>query len=166
VQGIGSGADAAASVLGGLVHYQMHPMLAEKILFTQPLTAIYAGYKTKTADVLRKVSHAFHTQPELFKHLCQAIGACSTQGLQAIRNQDWKALGAVMDVQQGLLEALGVITSDLSEIVYKLRKTETILGVKISGAGLGDCIIGLGQSIDKNQIPIAVGQQGAACEKV
>jgi mevalonate kinase len=177
VQGTGSGADVAASVLGGMVAYQMQPLQAEKISFNQPLTAVYAGYKTPTVTAINKVQTAFAQQPELFTVLCKAIGTCAIQGLQAVRNEDWTALGKVMDVQHGLLQALGVVTTDLNDITERLRAVDSIHGAKISGAGLGDCILGLGILADKNipasfqtnntpVIALSVGQEGARCEKI
>jgi mevalonate kinase len=172
VQGLGSGADVAACVLGGIVSYKMQPMLAEKISHQYPLTAVYAGYKTPTVDVVKKVKTSFEQQPELFQQLCEAIDACAVQGAQFVRDQNWQGLGKMMNTQQGLMESLGVNTPQLSRIVHDLRGKPDVLGSKISGSGLGDCVIALGKIADftcldqEKLIPVAITSTGVCCEEI
>ena len=42
------------------------------------------------------------------------------------------------------MEDLGVCDDTLSDIVTTLRSMPDILGTKISGSGLGDCVLGIG----------------------
>jgi mevalonate kinase len=175
VQGLGSGADIAACVLGGVIAYKMQPLQIEKLAYQPLLTAVYAGYKTPTVEVVKQVTRKFISYPKLFKQLCQAIDTCVTEGITAVKQQNWDALGQLMNVQQGLLDALGVSTLDMSKIIDGLRQQKTILGAKISGSGLGDCIVGLGTipadySPEQNGqgiqlIPIEISTRGVYCEK-
>jgi mevalonate kinase len=48
-----------------------------------------------------------------------------------------------MNINHGLLEALGVGTRELSELVYAARGAGGALGAKITGAGGGGCMIAL-----------------------
>ena len=77
-------------------------------------------------------------------------------------------LGEIMNIHQGLQDALGVNNAILSELIFSLRSHPHIYGAKISGAGLGDCVIGLGKvkknSFSKNKIDIAVSVSGFICE--
>lgn len=175
VQGFGSGADVAASVLGGIVAYKMRPFFAEKLVGDYSLTSIYSGYKTPTVEVVKQVSHFFSLYPAVFKKLCESIDVCVLDGIQSIRNQDWAKLGGVMNIQQGLMESLGVSNTLLHNIVNELRQQSDILGAKISGSGLGDCIVGLGSvsphysSQFSHQgvrlIPVKIASKGIFCEK-
>jgi mevalonate kinase len=173
VQGLGSGADVAACVLGGIVAYKMQPLLAEKFTHLHPLTVVYSGYKTPTVEAVQQVKQRYLTQPKIFKSLFQTMELCTAEGIQAVRQQQWKKLGDSMNIQQGLLEALGVSTPLLRTIVDSLREQNTILGAKISGSGLGDCLVGLGAASlpawadDKAQtISVAMTTQGVVCEKI
>jgi mevalonate kinase len=173
VQGLGSGADVAASVLGGMVSYTMSPMKSEKINTTHPITAVYSGYKTKTVDAVKQMETAFLSRPEDFKNICDAIGECAQQGTQAVREANWNAFGKSLNAQQELMQHLGVTTPDLSNIITTLRADKNILGAKISGSGLGDCIIGLGSTDtftpanDRIKIfPISMSTLGVICEKI
>lgn len=173
VQGRGSGADVAASVYGGIVNYLALPVTVEKLLFTHPLVAIYSGYKTKTADVIAEVQARFANYPSLFRKLAEAIGQCTLDGTHAIRQQQWDVFGQMMTIQQGLMSSLGVNTRILQAIVDDLLAQPTILGAKISGAGLGDCVIGLGELASPYQstingvkaVPVAMSLQGVQHEK-
>jgi mevalonate kinase len=173
VQGLGSGADVAACVLGGMVAYKMEPLFAEKLPYQHALTVIYAGYKTPTVEAVKKVKTFCLAHPVIYKKLFQAIDACAVSGIHCVREQNWQALGEVMNIQQGLMESLGVNTPLLSALLNQLRTSPAVLGAKISGSGLGDCVVGLGETTllnfsDKKikQIPITITTQGVICEKI
>jgi mevalonate kinase len=157
VQGLGSGADVAASVLGGIVFYKMQPFIAEKLSYHCPLTVMYAGYKTPTVQVVNQVKKFFADYPALFKQLCVSINACVLQGMKSIEQQDWESVGKIMTIQQGLMNALQVSTPLLNQLIENLIEQPAILGAKISGSGLGDCLIGLG-SVTPSFIPLFVEQ--------
>jgi mevalonate kinase len=173
VQGLGSGADVAACVLGGVVAYQTKPFFAEHLAHTFPITVVYSGIKTPTADVVRHVRDYFSKQPRLFQQIIRAIGVCGEEGVECVRQNNWLELGRIMNIQQGLMEALGVGTPSLNEIVEKLRHRSNILGAKISGSGLGDCVIALGTineplAFDHPGIQIlstSMASRGVECEK-
>jgi mevalonate kinase len=83
---------------------------------------------------------------------------------QAIIKQDWYALGRLMNIYQGLMDALGVNDYTLSDIIYTMRASADIYGAKISGSGLGDCVIALGMDVtlplDYESIPVAISESG------
>lgn len=145
-QGLGSGADIAASVYGGVVYYQNQPLTAEKLSVKLPLTLYYTGFKTTTTEAVKHVQNYFAEYPLVFKQLCASIGQCAADGMQLIRRQDWRKLGEVMNIQQGLMEALGVSLPIIQHITGVLRNQNGISGAKISGSGLGDCVVGLGEA--------------------
>lgn len=174
VQGLGSGADVAACVFGGIIAYRPKPLSIEKLPYVYPITVVYSGSKTPTVEVVTRVKKSFADTPELFKQICQAIDHCAERGRQAIYNQNWTDLGKIMNVQQGLMDALGVNTEHLNKIIHRLRAQPDIFGVKISGSGLGDCVIGLGNHDQGSlsfetgmfSIPVEVARQGVYCEEI
>lgn len=144
-QGLGSGADVAASVYGGVVYYQAQPLSADKLSHILPLSLYYTGYKTPTVEAVSQVQAKFAAYPQVFKQLCASIGQCAAEGMYLVRQQEWQRLGEVMNIQQGLMESLGVCPPIMQHMTNVLRKQNGISGVKISGSGLGDCVIGLGK---------------------
>lgn len=176
VQGIGSGADIAASVLGGMVGYRAQPLSAEKYTTLHPLTALYAGFKTPTVDAIKRVQTHFVSHPHLYRSITESISQCAIEGIQSVKKGEWDALGKIMNIQQGMMESLGVSIPLLQEMIKALRLSSGVLGAKISGSGLGDCVIGLGDLSDAfapdlkaqgvQQIPVAMGLKGVQCEKI
>jgi mevalonate kinase len=110
------------------------------------LTVIYSGSKKPTVEVVQGVEKARKTNPALFDAIFRLMGQSSRNAAAAIRGKNWKRVGALMNCNQGLMTAIGVSDAKLSEIAHALQATPGILGSKISGSGLGDCVIGLGRA--------------------
>ncbi|EPJ53843.1 MAG: hypothetical protein OFPI_08950 [Osedax symbiont Rs2] len=163
VQGRGSGTDLAASIYGGVIAYKVDPCTVEVLNGLPQISLHYVGYKTKTADVLAIVAQWQQQQPQLYASIYQLMDQISVAAMGAIRARQWSELGKLMNLYQGQLDSLGVNDLALSEMIYKLRAQSGVYGVKISGSGLGDCVISLGtdQSLDNyQQIEVKVSTQG------
>lgn len=143
VQGVGSGCDAAASIWQCPVF-----CMPDGDVCTLPklpeLTVLYSGYKTPTSQVIAKVN-ADNPPNCLFDQIDETVLA----GREAIVAQDWVGLGQIFDQAHELLCSLQVSTPLLDEVAESLRDTPGIYGAKISGSGLGDCVIGLGSGTVK-----------------
>jgi mevalonate kinase len=144
VQGQGSGADLAASIYGGVLYFSREPFSVVTLPIIEKLTAVYSGSKLATKEVLAIVERKNKLYPNIYDSIFRGMTACVNQAVVAIQQTDWKMLGELFSIQQGLLSALGVSTSLLDELVWQAKKNGA-LGAKISGSGLGDCIIGLGE---------------------
>lgn len=189
VQGRGSGADIAAAVYGGIVGYRMGAYSlsrddevgealpqVECIPHIFALTAIYAGFKTPTADAIKLLQTRFVKKEVELTSILNAIGECAEAGFQYAKEANWSALGGMMIVQQGLMQDLGVSLPVLDALVEDLCQQPRVLGAKISGSGLGDCVIGLGEVAADYQfqgdyagvyrIPVAISQLGVQCEQI
>jgi mevalonate kinase len=144
VQGHGSGADAASIIYGGVLAYRMAGADVTLLCPTLPLVLMYSGKKTPTPEVIRVVNGAEAASPLIYKELFDSIDTVSLEAIEAIRSQQLPKVGALMNQAQGLMEALGVGTPELSNLCWALRSEPTIFGAKISGSGLGDAAVGLG----------------------
>ncbi|MDO4435031.1 MAG: mevalonate kinase [Cardiobacteriaceae bacterium] len=160
VQGRGSGADLAAALLGGLVAYSPQGASRFSTLPLPPkrLSVRYAGYKTKTADVLAMLAERAEQNPKHFADLYARMGQVSGKALWAAGLERWEDFYGELNGYQGLMEELGVCDE-----VQRRHIQEALAvcdAVKISGSGLGDCIIALGDKIpDEHQevIPTMMG---------
>lgn len=168
VQGRGSGTDLAASTYGGLIAYTVAPRQVEALPGLPDISLYYAGYKTRTPDVLQFVAERAESQTTLYQGLYQLMHQTSLAAEQAIHLEDWPELGKLMDIYQGLMDALGVCDASIADMIYRLRSSDQVLGAKISGSGLGDCVIALGQDkeleMPYEQIPVQVSKQGVSFE--
>lgn len=161
VQGCGSGADAASIIWGGVISYSAKTM--RKLENFIPLTLVYSGKKTPTPDVIAYVNEMEKQFPESYAFIFAAIDKCVCDAEKAFKRKDWNRVGALMNMSQGLMEALGVGTRELSEIFWEMKKIPSIYGAKISGSGLGDCVVGLGEfsgNVFEKNIPVRVSPQG------
>jgi len=173
VQGIGSGADLAASLYGGVLNYNSRSLNHNKLPIIPGLTAVYSGSKKPTREVIDIVNSAKVKQPQVYASIYKAIQVCVARAVIAIKKGDFLALGQLFMHHQGLQYSLGVSNKTLDTLISQICDYPEIFGAKISGAGLGDCIIGLGTlrdgvfPLDEEQakkgivqIPITIDQQG------
>lgn len=169
VQGRGSGADAAASVYGGLVEYRCEPPMIKPMPVTFPVTVLYAGYKTPTPEVIAKVEAERLKRPALFEGFFYEIDECVRDAVDALCRDDWSAFGQCLDTNHALMDALGVNDQTLEAMVKALRACPDIQGAKISGSGLGDCVIGLGDATRSfepyERISCAITKEGVQVEQ-
>ena len=162
--GRGSGTDLVASIFGGLVAYRVEPREIRRLPGLPPVDLYYVGYKMKTPEVIARVEAFANRAPELYQQIYRLMGQTSEAAEAAINTADWSLLGQLMNSYAGLMDALGVCDSNLAQLQFKLRESAQVLGAKISGSGLGDSVIALGQAepseIGFVHIPVSVSQQG------
>ena len=166
IQGGGSGTDLVASLYGGIVHYRPATRSVTPLGEDLPVSLYYSGYKTPTPDVIKKVKEERMLIPSLYDHLFRMMADCTQQATGAIREGKLARLGRCMDIYQGLMDALGVCDKNLADMVYTLRQ-QGAQGVKISGSGLGDCVIALGEAGELEgyeRIPVSVAKCGVYLE--
>lgn len=144
VQGCGSGADVAASVYGGMVLYRGEPRSITELKRCPPVTVIYSGSKLPTPEVIRRVDAFAAKHPRLVERLYDAMDEVTSEAWTAAEAEDWHGVGRMADAGQGLMESLGVCNERLASMVQWLRSRAGVSGAKISGSGLGDCVIGIG----------------------
>ncbi len=143
VQGRGSGADVAASVFGGIVGYSTKPEF-HPLELSVPLTAVFCGYKTPTPEVIQKVEALRTADPQKYDRIYHEIDRSVEEAVDHLRAHDFPAFGKTINRNQELMDAMGVNTPELREIVAALQAEPDVFGAKISGSGLGDCAIGIG----------------------
>lgn len=168
VQGVGSGADLSASVFGGVVAYRPEPFYVEQICRGFPISVFYSGKKTTTPEVIKMVDRLREKYPNQVRDLFGKIGDITEEAIGAFRREDFESVGELMMMNQGLMDALGLCNHELADIVYNLRKVDGIVGAKISGAGLGDCAIGIGSAaaqLDKyEKMDVEISREGVCFE--
>lgn len=152
-----SGADLAASLVGGVLLFKNQPFYVESIYFNEAISVIYSGNKLTTSTAL--ISHAQKKKqsPQFIHALEQVSNELVSEFLVAVEENNWIKAGQKMNAAHGLLHTLGVSNQRLDELVWLLRRS--LYGAKISGSGLGDCIIGLGET-RANLLPLSLIEQG------
>jgi len=140
-QGLGSPMDTALATFGG--YLQISTSVQPLDL---PSLEIAIGHTELAHDTrleVKKVQNLLVRYPDLVGPIFQAIGAISIRAVALIREQRLEELGELMNINHGLLEAVGVGTRELSELVYAARGAGCAFGAKLTGAGGGGCMIAL-----------------------
>lgn len=159
IQGCGSGADLAAATWGGILHYQAHPFSVQPIwphpdkAMPLPFTLLYSGYKTPTATVIQAVEAKRQQNPVFFEAIFEAIEDCTQAGSAALRECNFHEFSKQISKNQALMCQLGVSDTTLNEMVSTLNARPEISASKISGSGLGDCVIALGAALPPGTLP-------------
>lgn len=146
LQGRGSGSDLAASLSGGLILFDPTLPRIQKLDKTLHFQLVYAGYKIPTAEVLQRVEAQWQNQRAIQNQLYQLMGHTTQAAYKAMEKNDLPQFYLLANSYQGLMDALGVNDKTLSNIVYDLRKLPGVGASKISGSGLGDCVLSFGQT--------------------
>lgn len=110
-----------------------------------------------TAKMVEQVGSLQKKHPDVANPIIDAIGALTLAALHSINNP--KELGQYMDMNNALLEALGVGHPASSRLVLAARASGAY-GAKITGAGGGGCIIALCPRRAKSRVAGAI----EACE--
>ncbi|HLD95672.1 MAG TPA: galactokinase family protein, partial [Alphaproteobacteria bacterium] len=140
-QGYGSGADLAASLYGGVCYFKTSPSFSlEKLPLSLDLLAIYSGFKTPTKEVIAYVKRFERAYPKRVEGLYKAIQEQTQKAKNALIKGDRDALLECIFSSQGSLRKLGVSHPLIEEIIDLLQSLNQ-RGAKISGSGMGDCVI-------------------------
>jgi mevalonate kinase len=156
VQGAASPTDTYVSTFGGVVTIPGRRKLKTpdcRIVVGD--TGIFSSTKELVANV-RKLRESY---PELIEPLMASIGRISKIGESLVMEGDYPSIGRLMNVNQGLLDALGVNILELSRLIYSARKAGAF-GAKITGAGGGGCIVALTAVDSCTQVAEAISEAG------
>ena len=153
---LGSPMDTALATFGGYcrVTREVQPIELPRLDMIVGCTKM----SHDTFSEVEKVQRLKECYPDVVEPIFQAIGAISARAVPLIREQDMSRLGELMNLNHGLLEALGVCTRELSELVYAARNAGSALGAKLTGAGGGGCIIALPQPDPREALMAALRQ--------
>ncbi len=139
--GQASRADTFCSTMGGAVRVEgdeCRNIEAPEL----PFVIGFDGGAGETGELVagvRKLRERFDFAAETIR----AIGNLVRAGERAVERGDRRELGRLMNFNHGLLEALGVSSYTLDEMVWAARRAGAD-GAKLTGAGGGGCIVALG----------------------
>ncbi|HMK54657.1 MAG TPA: mevalonate kinase [Methanobacteriaceae archaeon] len=140
VQGAASPMDTAVSTYGGLIYLNNGEVLPLNYSKELPLVVAYTSYRGNTGELVTGVRKRRDKYPLVVDPILDSIETVAQLAKAALLEGDEESLGILMNINHGLLDALGVNTPELSWMVYQARKSGA-LGSKITGAGGGGSII-------------------------
>jgi len=142
-EGQASRADTFCSAMGGAVRVEgddCRGIEAPEL----PIVVGFDGGAGDTGELVAGVRDLRETY-DFAADTVAAIGDIVREGERSLAEGDIERLGELMDFNHGLLEALGVSSRSLDNMVWAARDAGAY-GAKLTGAGGGGCIVALDDS--------------------
>lgn len=160
--GVASGLDSGACALGGVTRYTADggPELLPGGA-ALPLVIADTSVRANTAEVNTRVRKWLEGHPAR-RHLFSVMGwlaPCAVDGLLEDGGPDLAALGRLMNLNQTLLEQLGVSCPEIDRLVNAARGAGA-LGAKLSGSGGGGIVIALTEPGGQAEVAAAMDAAG------
>jgi len=143
--GTPSGIDNTLSVYGQTMLFRAGESPKREIIeFEKPVQLVVgiSGIESLTAATVARVRKAREAYPELYDKIFDQIDSLVLEGVDALRENRLETLGELMNVCQGLLNAMQVSSWELEEMIQIARRSGA-LGAKLTGGGGGGSIIAL-----------------------
>jgi hydroxymethylglutaryl-CoA reductase len=143
--GTPSGIDNTLSVYGQTMLFRAGESPKREIIeIEKPVQLVVgiSGIESLTAATVARVRKAREAYPELYDKIFDQIDSLVLEGVDALRENRLETLGELMNVCQGLLNAMQVSSWELEEMIQIARRSGA-LGAKLTGGGGGGSIIAL-----------------------
>lgn len=144
VHGKPSGIDNTIASLGGAILYHKGSTRRINISNLDRVAIIIAdtGIERSTRKAVLSVLSLYDKHPKVMEKIYEASEEIIREAEESLSRGDWVRVGELMNINHGLLSAIGVSTLELEKLVHLARKNGA-LGAKITGAGMGGSIIAL-----------------------
>ena len=156
IQGAASPTDTYVSTMGGVV---MIPMKKKLDTIDCGIVIGNTGSFSSTRQLVSNVASLKENYPQIIDPILSTIGKISMTGEDLVNRKDYLAIGRLMDINQGLLDAIGVSSSELSSLIYAARSSGAY-SAKITGAGGGGCMVALVHPSGIEKVASAITQAG------
>lgn len=143
--GTPSGLDNTLATYGEFMLYRGGDQPERQVITPKeplPLVIGMSGIEGLTAKTVARVREAWQRNEVLYERLFDEVDQLVDAGLVALSAGDLEALGELMNVNQGLLNAMQVSTPELEELIQIARNNGAV-GAKLTGGGGGGSIIAL-----------------------
>lgn len=138
-----SGIDPTISTYGGMIIYSKKTGV-RKLNVREKLSLIIGdtGIQRSTGEQIKLVEGIARDYPEIFNYISKAARKLVLKASSDLERGDLTSFGRLMNVNHGLLSAVGVSCLKLEELIYTARKAGA-LGAKLTGGGGGGCMVAI-----------------------
>lgn len=144
VHGKSSGVDPYAVTFGGILRYRKGNFSRIKVKKYPEITIGNTGIKSNTIESVTDVMRLKEKYPKFFSLYLKAMKHLVDYSQRFLEEGELKRFGEVMNINHGLLSAIGVSSPELEKLVWAARKTSP--GAKLCGSGRGGIMIALGDA--------------------
>ena len=146
VHGTPSGVDPAIATFGGALLFQTDTgFKALEVKSDIPLVVGDTGVERSTRVQVEKVRKLIDNYPQIAEPIKKAAREIVLRAIDALKTNDLKTLGDLMNINHALLYGVGVSDESLEWLINAAKKSGA-LGAKLTGAGGGGCMIALAEN--------------------
>jgi len=144
--GTPSGIDNTTSVFGGFITFEKNlsggPNKIGTLSIGKPVEIVLAstGITQETKAVVGDVRAKKEADEKWFEETSKQYRETCENGLEAIKKEDWKTVGEMMDKNQALLREIDVSCQEIEDII-KMAKEAGAWGAKLTGTGRGGYVL-------------------------
>ena len=113
-----------------------------------------------TAEMVRRVAGMYEAEPDSVGGLIESIDALVGRLAERLENGDIDGCGAIMNLNHGILNSLGLSTPGLERLVHAARAAGAA-GAKLTGGGGGGAMVALARAGSGERIRKALQAGGA-----
>ncbi|MFX0025578.1 MAG: mevalonate kinase [Candidatus Hermodarchaeota archaeon] len=157
--GTPSGIDNTVCTHGNLIFFKEGLFHFVNVFTDFSLLITYSNIEHNTKQAILNIKKFKEEQPSLTNKIFKKIGFYTEIGRKKLINGNLKGLGKIMNQNQNLLERLHLSNDSISEII-SIGLNNGAYGSKITGAGLGGCVITLASDKVLEQILILLQKKG------
>ena len=143
--GSASGIDNTLATYGKFILYKKgSPAIMRQVKVQNPIPIVIGltGIESLTAKMVSIVKNAWENNRNLYERIFNEISGLANESVKAIESYDLKQLGELMNINQGLLNALQVSSQEL-EVLIDIARRNGAYGAKLTGAGGGGAMVAL-----------------------
>lgn len=156
IQGAASPTDTYVSTMGGVV---IVPVKKKLNIIDCGIVIGNTGKFSSTRQLVSNVALLKKNYPQIIDPILSTIGRISITGEELVIKQEYGSIGELMNINQGLLDAIGVSSPELADLIYAARSAGAY-SAKITGAGGGGCMVALTQPSDVEKVASAITRAG------
>jgi len=143
IHGTPSGIDPAISTYGGVLQYVRDKGITHlNVSVDLQLVIGNTGIVRSTGRLVAMVGKLSEKHPSVFSPILESCDRIVCEAALALESGDLRTLGELMNIDQGLLSAVGVSNDALERVIYAARRAGAF-GAKLTGAGGGGCMVAL-----------------------
>lgn len=141
-----SGIDNTCATFGGFILFEKNleggQNKMERLSVKKPVEIVLAstGITQETKKIVAGVREKKEANEKEFEKIFAGYRATCQSAFDAIKKEDWKRVGTLMDKNQSLLEKIGVSCKEIEEI-RKTAKKAGAFGAKLTGTGRGGYVL-------------------------
>lgn len=143
VHGSPSGIDNNICTYGNAIYFQEGDFEFIEVPEELLLLITYTNIEHDTKEAINRIKRLKETEPGKTTEYLESIGKLTQQAQVELNEGNIHEIGELMNLNQKYLAKLKVSNGIIEQIV-KISRKNGALGAKLTGAGLGGCVITLG----------------------